>query len=72
MVYLFEVTRVVCDSSVDGYDIKVGDVIVVYDGYIAVLGVEDMSVIEDVFGGFDIESELIIVYSGAGVDEFVV
>ena len=67
-VHSLEVTRAVRDSSADGREIKMGDVIAVYDGRIAASGSDDLPVIEDVLAGLDATPELVTVYSGAGID----
>jgi DAK2 domain fusion protein YloV len=63
-----EVTHAVRDTSVNGHDIKVGDVIAVVDDAITQVGSDYLGVIEAVLGAETTMPELVTVYRGDEVD----
>ncbi len=64
-----EVTRAVRDSSINGFDIKSGDVMALVDGEIAQVGSGYQEVIEAVLANVETMPELVTLYRGAGTDE---
>ncbi|MHB8490230.1 MAG: DAK2 domain-containing protein [Candidatus Dormibacteria bacterium] len=66
-----EVTRAVRDTSVNGHDIKLGDVIAVVDDAITEVGSDYLQVIDAVLKSQAVSPELVTVYRGddVGVDE---
>ncbi len=64
-----EVTHAVRDTSVNGHDIKLGDVIAVVDDVITQVGSDYLGVIEAVLQSQDAQPELVTVYSGHEIDE---
>jgi DAK2 domain fusion protein YloV len=62
-----EVTHAVRDTSVNGHDIKVGDVIAVVDDEITEVGSEYLGVIDAVLAGQKAQPELVTVYRGDAV-----
>jgi hypothetical protein len=64
-----EVTHAVRDSSVNGHDIKLGDVIAVVDDVITEVGSEYLGVIEAVLKAQADKPELVTVYRGDEVSE---
>src|SRR3984957_3814741 len=62
-----EVTHAVRDSSVNGHDIKLGDVIAVVDDVITEVGNEYLAVIEAVLRAETAKAELVPVYRGREV-----
>jgi DAK2 domain fusion protein YloV len=63
-----EVTHAVRDTTVNGHDIKVGDVIAVVDDAITEVGSDYLGVIEAVLGAQETMPELVTVYRGDDVD----
>ncbi len=68
-VHSLEITRAVRDSSVNGKEIRVGDVIAILDGQITAVGSEELPVIDEVLSGLEFTPELVTVYVGDGVAE---
>ncbi len=64
-----EVTHAVRDSSVNGHDIKLGDVIAVVDDVITEVGSEYLKVIDAVLKAETEQPELVTVYRGDEVSE---
>ena len=64
-----EVTHAVRDSSVNGHDIKLGDVIAVVDDVITEVGSEYLDVIDAVLKAQSEKPELVTVYRGDEVSE---
>jgi DAK2 domain fusion protein YloV len=64
-----EVTHAVRDTSVNGHDIKLGDVIAVVDDEITEVGSDYLAVIEAVLKSQAVKPELVTVYRGAEVGE---
>jgi hypothetical protein len=62
-----EVTHAVRDTTVNGHDIKVGDVIAVVDDVITEVGDDYLGVIDAVLTSQDTVPELVTVYRGAEV-----
>ena len=66
-VHAVEVTRAVRDSSVNGHDIREGDVLGILDDQISVVGQEERAVIDSVLGDLPAAPELVTVYRGEDV-----
>src|ERR1022692_2630974 len=64
-----EVTHAVRDTSVNGHDIKLGDVIAVVDDEITEVGSDYLAVIDAVLKSQAVKPELVTVYRGAEVGE---
>ena len=68
-VHALELTRAVRDSTVNGHDISVGDVLGILDDVITEVGGDERAVIESVLRSVAPPPELVTVYSGGAVTE---
>jgi DAK2 domain fusion protein YloV len=68
-VHALELTRAVRDSTVNGHDISVGDVLGILDDVITEVGDEERAVIERVLHGVDETPELVTLYRGGAVTQ---
>jgi DAK2 domain fusion protein YloV len=66
-VHALEVTRAVRDSTVNGHEIKEGDVLGIFDDEIREVGGDEPSVIEAVLTSVEQAPELVTVYRGGDV-----
>ena len=68
-VHALEITRAVRDTTVNGHDIAVGDVLGILDDEITEVGNDEPTVIERVLRGVAHAPELVTVYRGGDVGE---
>ena len=66
-VHALEVTRAVRDTTVNGHDIRVGDVLGIYDDEIREVGADEVRVIDAVLRAAEQPPELVTVYRGGDV-----